>query len=127
MNSDEIYKKRITKLRKKLDKIDEKMIKIMVKRFSVTTRIGWLKAEYDKSELDPNRELAQIKNYEMLAIKKNLSKNLVDGLHKLITDEVKKQHVYIKEIYAQSEDSNKADEFVKYDETQTIKNIKIND
>lgn len=74
-------------MRKKLDKIDRKLIKLLKKRFAVCKKIGKYKKKNGLPVQDLKRE-KQIMNNR--AKKSGLSKDFVQKLFKLIFKESKK-------------------------------------
>ncbi len=79
--------KEIINLRKKINKLDSKLIKILEKRFEVCKKIGKYKSKRGILILDKKREKEIIKN---LCEKTNLSRDFVKKLLCLILGESKK-------------------------------------
>ena len=67
-----------------------------MERFSVTKRIGLIKAENNIETYDSEREETQIKTLEKLIKDSDLDKKFIVNLMKLITTESKKNHEQIK-------------------------------
>ena len=65
-------------------------------RFSVTKRIGLIKAENNIETYDSEREETQVKTLEKLIKDSDLDKKFIVNLMKLITTESKKNHEQIK-------------------------------
>ena len=82
--------------RSTIDRLDAIIINAMIERFSVTKRIGLIKAEHNIDSHDAKRERTQIKTLEKLLGDSDLDKNFVINLMKLITTESKKKHEQIK-------------------------------
>lgn len=79
--------KEIVNLRKKINKLDSKLIKILEKRFAVCKKIGKYKSKRGILILDKKREKEIIKN---LCKKTNFSRDFVKKLFCLILGESKK-------------------------------------
>ncbi len=82
--------------RSTIDRLDATMVNILIERFSVTKRIGLIKAEHDIEPYDRDREKMQLKALEKLIEDSDLDKKFVIKLMKLITTESKKKHEQIK-------------------------------
>ena len=82
--------------RSTIDRLDSIIVNALIERFSVTNRIGLLKAENNIETYDRKREKAQVKTLEKLIIEGDLDKKFIVKLMKLITTESKKNHEQIK-------------------------------
>jgi len=82
--------------RSTIDRLDSIIVNALIERFSVTNRIGLLKAENNIEPYDRKREKAQVKALEKLIIEGDLDKKFIVKLMKLITTESKKNHEQIK-------------------------------
>ncbi len=82
--------------RSTIDRLDATLVNILIERFSVTRRIGFIKAEYDIDTYDRDREKMQLKALEKLIEDSELDREFVVNLMKLITTESKKKHEQIK-------------------------------
>ena len=82
--------------RSTIDRLDTTMVNILIERFSVTKRIGLIKAEHDIETYDRNREMMQLKALEKLIEDSDLEKKFIVNLMKLITTEAKKNHEKIR-------------------------------
>lgn len=69
--------------RQKIDSIDEKMVNLLGKRFSIVTKIGEYKKRNNLPIIDKRREREKIKNLSELAQKYNLSKSLIKDIFNL--------------------------------------------
>ena len=84
-------------LRERIDNIDEELLNLLAKRFDTTQAIGVLKSESGISSKSSDRELKQFKKFEILGKERNLSINLVEGIFRLVIDEVVRNHDSIKQ------------------------------
>lgn len=83
-------------LRRQLDKIDEKLLKILAKRFEITKKVGIYKKKKNLPPLDREREKEIFKQRKLLAKKLNLSPRLIKQIFRLIIKKVKENHKKIK-------------------------------
>ena len=82
--------------RSTIDRLDAIIVNALIERFSVTKRIGLLKAENNIETYDSKREKTQVKTLEKLIEDSDLDKRFIVNLMKLITTESKKNHEQIK-------------------------------
>ncbi len=82
--------------RSTIDRLDAIIINALIERFSVTNRIGLIKAENNIEPHDREREQEQVKTLEKLIENSDLDKEFIVNLMKLITTESKKKHEQIK-------------------------------
>ena len=82
--------------RSTIDRLDVIIVNALIERFSVTKRIGLIKAENNIETYDGEREEAQVKTLEKLIQDSELDKKFIVNLMKLITTESKKNHEQIK-------------------------------
>ena len=82
--------------RSTIDRLDAIVVNALVERFSVTKRIGLLKAMNNIETYDSEREKTQVKKLEKLIRGSDLDKNFIVNLMALITKESKKNHEQIK-------------------------------
>ena len=82
--------------RSTIDRLDAIIVNALIERFSVTKRIGLLKAENKIETYDRKREDTQVKTLEKLIEDSDLDKKFIVNLMKLITTESKKNHEQIK-------------------------------
>ena len=82
--------------RSTIDRLDAIIVNALIERFSVTKRIGLLKAENNIETYDSEREETQVKTLEKLVKDSDLDKKFIINLMKLITTESKKNHEQIK-------------------------------
>ena len=82
--------------RSTIDRLDVIIVNALMERFSVTKRIGLIKAENNIETYDSEREETQIKTLEKLIKDSDLDKKFIVNLMKLITTESKKHHEQIK-------------------------------
>ena len=82
--------------RSTIDRLDVIIVNALMERFSVTKRIGLIKAENNIGTYDSEREETQVKTLEKLIKDSDLDKKFIVNLMKLITTESKKNHEQIK-------------------------------
>ncbi len=82
--------------RSTIDRLDAMIVKALIERFSVTKRIGIIKAENNIETYDSEREKTQVKTLEKLVEDSDIDKKFIANLMKLITTESKKNHEQIK-------------------------------
>ena len=82
--------------RSTIDRLDMIIVNALMERFSVTKRIGLIKAENNIETYDSEREETQVKTLEKLIKDSDLDKKFIVNLMKLITTESKKHHEQIK-------------------------------
>ena len=82
--------------RSTIDRLDVIIVNALMERFSVTKRIGLIKAKNKIETYDSEREETQIKTLEKLIKDSDLDKKFIVNLMKLITTESKKNHEQIK-------------------------------
>ena len=82
--------------RSTIDRLDAIIINALIERFSVTKRIGLIKAENKIEPHDGNREKTQLATLEKLTENSDLDKTFIINLMKLITTESKKKQEQIK-------------------------------
>ena len=82
--------------RSTIDRLDVIIVNALMERFSVTKRIGLIKAENNIETYDSEREETQVKTLEKLIKDTDLDKKFIVNLMKLITTESKKNHEQIK-------------------------------
>ena len=82
--------------RSTIDRLDVIIVNALMERFSVTKRIGVIKAENNIETYDSEREKTQVKTLEKLIEDSDLDKKFIVNLMKLITTESKKNHEQIK-------------------------------
>ena len=79
-------------IRDQLDKLDDELLLILVKRFEVTARMGKLKATEGLDSLDEEREKQKLIELQTRAEEKALSPEFVSNLFQMIFEEVVKNH-----------------------------------
>ena len=82
--------------RSTIDRLDAIIVNALIERFSVTKRIGLLKAENNIETYDRKRENTQIKTLEKLIKDGDIDKKFIVRIMELITTESKKSHEQIK-------------------------------
>ena len=82
--------------RSTIDRLDSIIVNALIERFSVTKRIGLIKAANKINTFDRKREKEQVKTLEKLIGDSGLDKEFIVNLMNLITTESKKKHEQIK-------------------------------
>ena len=89
-------KNNLKKWRDELDKIDEKILKILADRFQITKKIGEYKNKHSLNPFDAEREKEIFKNKNISAKNLNLDQIIVKKIFKIIIKKVKENHKKIK-------------------------------
>lgn len=84
--------KTLQTLRSEIDLIDEQIVQLLAKRFSVTRQVGQLKAREGLPSVDADREAAQKLRHEELATASGIASGLVCGVFRLVIEEVVREH-----------------------------------
>ena len=82
--------------RSTIDRLDVIIVNALMERFSVTKRIGLIKAENNIETYDRKREKTQVETLEKLIQDSDLDVKFIVNLMELITTESKKNHEQIK-------------------------------
>ena len=82
--------------RSTIDRLDAIIVNALIERFSVTKRIGLIKAENNIEPHDEEREKEQVRTLEKLTRDSDLDNDFIVSLMRLITTESKKKHEQIK-------------------------------
>lgn len=78
---------KLEKLRRKIDKIDSNLIKVIAKRFKITDKVMLLKSKNNLPREDKNREMQIMEKADKLAEEFKLNRSLVkDVLNRIIVD-----------------------------------------
>ena len=88
----ELAKKKLLDARKMIDEIDSRLIDGLNERFSLTHKVGLLKAEYKLDPIDETREAEKLAALRGLCEGKNLNPDFVEELFGRIMEEVVKNH-----------------------------------
>ena len=88
----ELAKKKLLEARKIIDEIDSKLVDGLNERFSITHKVGLLKAEYKLDPIDKTREARKLAELRALCEGKNLNPDFVEELFGRIMEEVVKNH-----------------------------------
>lgn len=84
-------------LRGQIDKLDEELLLLLVKRFQVTAEVGRLKASKGLDSLDEGREKQKLIDLQKLANEKSLNPKFILQLYQIIFAEVVANHrTYLK-------------------------------
>lgn len=81
----------IEKLRKKINKIDEEIISLLVERVKIIKKIGEIKKEKGLEVFDKDREEEIIFKLKKKAEENGLNKDFVVDIYKKIIEESKKE------------------------------------
>lgn len=79
-------------LRKQIDKVNQKLIRVLAERFRITQKIGEYKRKHNLPPLDKEREKQILEKNRILAEKLGLDPELVEQIFKLIFKKVRKNH-----------------------------------
>lgn len=71
---------KLEEIRKKLDKIDKSIVRLVAKRLSYMPYVAKYKKEHDLPIYDASREKKVIKSRKMLAQKLNINPNLIEKI-----------------------------------------------
>ena len=82
----------LLELRDEIDRIDNELISLLAERFSVTAKVGQLKASNNLDSVDPVREQEKLERLRELAGDKSLNSDFILDLFQTIFDEVVKNH-----------------------------------
>lgn len=82
-------------LRQEIDIIDEAIVKLLSKRFTLTNKVGIYKHTHSLPPVDKNRERMQMRKFTNLSKIYKLKKALVLSIYRLIIDEVVQNHIKI--------------------------------
>jgi chorismate mutase len=86
------HQKDLRKLRKQIDTLDEKLIKLLAERFEITHQIGHLKAQTGEKPKDTKREQSKIEQAKKIAAELGITPKFTIRVLKLIMDEVVENH-----------------------------------
>ncbi|MEK7203354.1 MAG: chorismate mutase [Patescibacteria group bacterium] len=79
-------------LRKKIDEVDYKIVRLLGCRFGITKKIGEYKKRKKINACDPKREFQMMEERMKWAKEINLNPKFISRLFKNIITEVKKEH-----------------------------------
>ncbi len=82
--------------RSTIDRLDAIIVHALIERFSVTKKIGIIKAENNIEPYDGEREKKQVKTLQNLTRDSDLDERFIVDFMRLITTESKKKHGQIK-------------------------------
>lgn len=86
----------LEKLRREIDKIDQKLLADLAKRFKITQKVGEYKKKHNLPALDKAREKKILERNKTLAKKLNLDPILIEKIFKLIFKKVRQIHQKIR-------------------------------
>ncbi len=86
----------LKKLRKQIDKTDERILRLLVKRYKITKKVGLYKKEHNINPTDKKRDIEVYSQRKTLAKKLNLNPELIEKIFRMIIEDVKKNHRKIK-------------------------------
>ncbi len=79
-------------LRRSIDEIDDRFVKLLAERFDVTREVGQLKADLGMPPIDATRESQIDEKARRLAAENNLDADLVSAVLRTIIDTVVAEH-----------------------------------
>lgn len=79
-------------LRQEIDEIDDQLLDLIFKRFSITSEIGHLKAKENAPAIDKNREYQIISRLEEKSRLLSLNPDLINSIYRAILSEVVLKH-----------------------------------
>jgi len=82
----------LKRLREQIDKIDQKLLKLLAERFKITQKVGEYKKKYKLPPEDKKREREIFQKLDLLSKKLGLDAGLVKEIFRLIIKNVKKRH-----------------------------------
>lgn len=80
----------VEKYRKKIDKIDEKIIELLQTRTAIVYEISRYKARHNILAIDEKREQEVLKRVQELAIKNYIDENFARKVYEVIIEECRK-------------------------------------
>ena len=86
----------LEKLRKDIDVVDRQLVALLVRRFSITRKIGIYKAQHCLPVFNKKREAEIIASKKALAKKLGINELLVEKIFRLVIANVKKEHNHAK-------------------------------
>lgn len=84
--------KQLNQFRQEIDSIDSQLIDLLGRRFSVTRKVGKLKADGQLPSVDPNREKQQMQRLARISKEKQVNPDLSQQILRSIIDEVVTEH-----------------------------------
>lgn len=87
----------LTKIRDRIDEIDQGIVELLRERFALTHDVGLLKANRELSALDARREEEKLRALAELSEASNLDPDLVRDLFRRIMNEVVRNHERLRE------------------------------
>lgn len=91
-----MQKTNLNELRKKIDKVDKELVKMLAKRFTLTKEVGEYKKSCNLKALAEKREKRIFKTREKWAKELDLDPILIKKIFTMVIKEVKKNHQKIK-------------------------------
>jgi len=79
-------------LRDEIDRIDAELLDLLAQRFTVTAKVGELKAKSGLNSVDPVREQQKLERLKVLAEERGLNSEFILDLFQTSFDEVVKNH-----------------------------------
>lgn len=86
----------LLRVREQIDRIDHGLVLLLANRFSLTQRVGELKAEHGLEALDPERESRKLADIRSVCEKHGVNPDLVADILEGVMREVVKNHQAIK-------------------------------
>lgn len=85
-------------LRAEIDEIDDEILYLLSKRFSITEEVGHFKAKHNVKEEDPTREAKQYKRMKKLSRELALPSGIEKDIWQVIMGRVKERHAELKDV-----------------------------
>ncbi|MDA0687687.1 MAG: chorismate mutase [Proteobacteria bacterium] len=82
----------LQEIRKQIDEIDDRLLRLLAERFQLTHAVGVIKANQNLNSFDSSREAEKITRLRELCSSLDIDPNLVEELFTRIMQEVVKNH-----------------------------------
>jgi len=82
----------LSEQRKRIDELDEQLIRLLAERFEITKSVGQFKAENNLPAADPEREQQQIARLHEIAQIVGMDPSFGEQVFRLIVNEVIRHH-----------------------------------
>ena len=85
----------LASLRQQIDAIDEELVELLSRRFTVTDRVGHLKSMHGLDAVDEVREAEQVQHLRTLATRYGVNAELVSRIFRTVVEQVVLNHQVI--------------------------------
>ncbi len=82
----------LLEVREKIDQVDQRLVLLLAERFTLTGKVGRLKAESKLEAVDPTREAQKLERLRSLSKQHDLNPDFVAALFTQIMAEVVRNH-----------------------------------